>query len=69
MSAGTQTQTYRGYGIWVSQDPRGYWYATIRPVEPEYLQDAEPEAVTVGPFLTAEAAWREAQWQIELQAA
>ncbi len=65
----TQTQTYRGYGIWLGQNVRGVWYATIRPIAGDPLFDSEPDTLAVGPFLTAEAACREAEWQIDLRSA
>ncbi len=62
------TQTYRGYRIWVGQDPRGAWYSTIRQIDVEALLDQEDQ-VTIGPFLTAEVACHEAEWQVDLRVA
>ncbi len=65
----TATQTYRGYRILVGQDPRGAWHSTIRRIDTDVLVDKDDDQATIGPFLTAEAACREAEWQVDLRVA
>ncbi len=61
------TVVYREYGIWVHQDEAtGRWQSIVRPVR--FLPGVadEDEGLTLGPFLSPEAACREAEWQIDL---
>jgi len=62
------TAVYREYEIQLQQDQRtGRWQSRIRPLRRFVsMPDADDDDEKLGPFLTPEAACREAEWRIEL---